>query len=71
MCRGHSGPVSVTTRVQGCLAHVKPPHFRTLPKDYAQGLMVVLDEGAVSYERGFPVAHYAWHVCGAGVIVQQ
>ena len=40
--------------VQGYLAHEKQRPTRTLQKDSAQGPMVALGEGAVSYERGTP-----------------
>ena len=41
--------------LQGYLAHKKQQPPRTLQKDYAQGHMVALRWGAVSYERGTPV----------------
>ena len=43
-------------RVQGYLAHKKHPLHRTIQRDYFQGPMVVLGEGAVFSERGTPVA---------------
>ena len=42
--------------LQGFLAHKKLPPPRTLQYGYAYGPMVVLGGGAVSYERGTPVA---------------
>ena len=42
--------------MQGCLAHKKPPHSRTLQQGNAQGPMVVLGGVAVSDERDTPVA---------------
>ena len=42
------------SRVQGYLAHKKPPHPSTL-QVYVQGSIVVLGGLAVSYERGTPV----------------
>ena len=38
--------------VHGYLAHTKQRFPRTLQKDIAKGLMMVLGRGAVSYERG-------------------
>jgi len=40
--------------LEGYLAHEKPRPLRTLQWDYAQGPMVALRGGAVSYERGTP-----------------
>jgi len=45
-----------TYPLQGYLAHKKHPSPRSLQQDYTQGLMVVLGAGAISYERGTPVA---------------
>ena len=41
--------------VHGYLAHKKQPPRRTLQKDHAWAHVVVLGEGAVSYEPGTPV----------------
>ena len=41
--------------IQGYLAHKKQRPPRTLQQEYAQGPMVVLRGGAVSYQRGTPV----------------
>ena len=44
-----------TLRVQGHLAHKKPPPNRTKQLAYAQGPMVVLGGGGLPYDRGTPV----------------
>jgi len=44
-----------TAAVQGFLADKKPHHPRTLQTEYAQGPMMVLCRGAISYERGTPL----------------
>ena len=42
-------------KIQGYLAHKKTPPTRTLQWAYAEGPMVVLWGGALSYEQGIPV----------------
>ena len=56
-------------QVQGFLAQKKQRPSRTLQKDYAQGPMVVLVGGAVSYERGTPVLGYFIPVQGYRFLV--
>jgi len=51
MCQRHL----IMCHIQGNLAHKKQPPPRTLQWDFAQGPMEVLEEGAVSFERGTPV----------------
>jgi len=41
--------------LQGYLVHKKTLPPRTLQQDYAEGPVVVLGGGVVSYERGSPV----------------
>ena len=47
--------------LQGYLAHKKQPPNWTLQQPNAQGSTVVLGGGAVSYERGTPVAQASAH----------
>ena len=49
-------PAAKLAGLQGYLAHKKLRLPRTLPYDFAQGPMVALGEGAVSYERGTSVS---------------
>ena len=42
--------------LQGYLANKKHPPPRTLQWDFTKGHVVVLGRGAISYERGTPVA---------------
>ena len=42
-------------KVQGYLTYTETHPPRTLPEAYAEGRMVVLGRGAVSYARGTPV----------------
>ena len=46
--------------IQGYLTHKKQRPPKTLLWEYAEGPMVVLGRGAVSYERGSPVPGYWW-----------
>ena len=52
--------------MQGYLAHKKQRPARTLQKENAQGPMVVVGGGVVSYERGTPVTpNHAMRSAGA------
>ena len=54
-----AGPApALDIHLQGYLAHERYPPPRTLQQDYAQGPLVVLGGGAISYERGTPVCPY-------------